>query len=217
MVRVGVVDYQMGNLHSVTKALQRQGADVFLSDSKDKLRSADVLLLPGVGAFGAAMRGLAKAGLENFLRRWVLEDRRPFLGFCLGLQVLFESSEESPGVPGLGILKGTVVRFQERDFKRGAYRVPHMGWNTLDVKAAGKPFFKRVAPRDSVYFVHTFYPKPADNRVVAATTDYGKPFCAAAATERLFATQFHPEKSGVVGQHIIGSALRALATEAAAC
>jgi imidazole glycerol-phosphate synthase subunit HisH len=216
-VRVGIVDYQMGNLHSVAKALALQGAETVVSSDKARLKSCDILLLPGVGAFGAAMAGLAKDGMDDFVRRWTLEEKRPFLGFCLGLQVLFESSEESPGVPGLGVLKGTVRRFRESDFSGADYRVPHMGWNNLDVAAAGKNYFKGLGPKDFVYFVHTFFPEPADASVVAATSTYGRTFCAAAATGRLFATQFHPEKSGVVGQRIIASALQALAPEAAAC
>jgi imidazole glycerol-phosphate synthase subunit HisH len=215
--RVGVVDYQMGNLHSVSKALALQGADVEVSSDTSALGGCDVLLLPGVGAFGAAMTSLARAGLDDFIRRWVLEQKRPFLGFCLGLQLLFDSSEESPGVPGLGILKGTVRRFRPSDFKGAEYRVPHMGWNTLNVRPAGKPFFKGIGPKDFVYFVHTFFPEPASASAVAATSFYGRDFCAAAASDRLFATQFHPEKSGEVGQRIIAAALQALAPEAAAC
>lgn len=215
--KIGVVDYEMGNLHSVVKALSLQGADVVLSDNKNELRSADILLVPGVGAFGAAMKNLARTGLDEFVRRWVTEEGRPYLGFCLGLQVLFESSEESPGVPGLGVLKGTVTRFRETNFAPGGYRVPHMGWNTLDVKPAGKTFLSGLEKSDFVYFVHTFFPEPADASVIAATCTYGKPFCAAVATGKLFATQFHPEKSGDVGQRIIGSAIQTLVKETAAC
>ena len=216
-IRIGVVDYEMGNLHSVAKALALQGADVTISSVKTELRSSDVLLLPGVGSFGAAMRNLSRNGMDDFVRQWVLEENKPYLGFCLGLQLLFESSEESPGVAGLGILKGTVDRFLPTDFKPNDYRVPHMGWNTLDVKAPGKPFFKGVATEEFVYFVHTFYPKPADPKVVAATSTYGRTFCAAAAKNNLFATQFHPEKSGDVGQRIIASALQALGKETVEC
>ena len=214
---IGVVDYGMGNLHSVAKALALQGGNVILSDDKNDLRAADILLVPGVGSFGAAMRSLGRSGLDEFVRRWVVEERRPYLGFCLGLQLLFESSEESPGVPGLGVLKGHVARFQESDFGPGEYRVPHMGWNTLDVKAAGRPFFSGLQKSDFVYFVHTFFPEPADESVIAATATYGRPFCAAVATGKLFATQFHPEKSGDVGQLIIGSAIHTLVKETAAC
>jgi len=216
-VRVGVVDYEMGNLHSVAKALALQGADVTISSVKAELRSSDILLLPGVGSFGAAMRNLARNGMDDFVRQWTIEEGKPYLGFCLGLQLLFEASEESPGVPGLGILKGTVDRFLPKDFSGGDYRVPHMGWNTLSVLPPGKPFFKGLSAKDFVYFVHTFYPRPADEKVIAATSDYGRTFCAAAAKGNLFATQFHPEKSGDVGQRIIASALQALGKETASC
>lgn len=194
---IGVLDYGMGNLHSVAKTLQSQGGRVKLSSSAQDLNSSDLLVVPGVGAFGAAMRTLMQKGLDGFVREWIAEGR-PFLGICLGLQLLFESSEESPGVAGLGVLPGKVVKFQ------GKMRIPHMGWNT--VKSTRKdvaPFFKGLKSTDRFYFVHSYYPAPKNKADIATTTEYGKEFCSSVLRGNLFAAQFHPEKSGAVGQRLL--------------
>ena len=194
-MQIGVVDYGMGNLHSVTKALATTGARVVVSSDKKKLSATDALVLPGVGAFGAAMTNLSKKKLDDFARRW-LEEGKPFLGICLGLQLLFEGSDESRGVDGLGFLKGRVRAFKSSDFRFKRYQIPHMGWNTLEMQ---QDDLLGVREDDSFYFVHTFFPVPKDKRVVLATTPYGRTFCSAVSVGNIIATQFHPEKSGEVG------------------
>lgn len=211
-VRIGVVDYGMGNLHSVAKALSSQGGRVTVSDDRSRLKSSDLLVLPGVGSFGAAMRNLSRKGLDDFIHAWI-EDKKSYLGICLGLQLLFERSEEDPGVPGLGVLKGRVFKFRSADFKKGGYCVPHMGWNTVVGSKKRNGIFKGIAATDSFYFVHTFYPAPKEEKVVCTKTVYGKPFCSSVQTERLFASQFHPEKSGNVGLTLLSNIIRELASE----
>lgn len=202
-MKIGVVDYGMGNLHSVAKALASTKARVEVTGNKSKLKSADMLVVPGVGSFGAAMVNLARKRLDDFIRSWVA-DEKPLLGICLGLQLLFERSEESPREPGLGILRGKVVRFRPRDFKKGSYQVPHMGWNNpVREKGRGAAYFKNISSRDYFYFVHTFFPEPEDGSVVLTRTRYGKNFCSSVASNNLVATQFHPEKSGEVGLHFL--------------
>ncbi|MCG3203740.1 MAG: Imidazole glycerol phosphate synthase subunit HisH [Elusimicrobia bacterium] len=197
----------MGNLHSVSKALATTGAQVTVSSSKNVLRESDLFVLPGVGSFGAAMVNLAKKGMDDFIVRWISEDR-PFLGICLGLQLLFQGSEESPGVPGLGVIKGRVVRFREKDFKKKDYVVPHMGWNTLRPRNEYAKYFKGIKSNDYYYFVHTYFPAPQEQGVVLTETLYGKPFCSAVARGNLVATQFHPEKSGAVGLRLLKNIVR---------
>ncbi len=203
-MNIGVVDYGMGNLHSVAKALSTTGADVSVSSDRKKLSSSDVLVLPGVGAFGAAMTNLAKNKLDDFARGW-LDDGKPFLGICLGLQLLFDGSDESRGVPGLGAMKGRVRAFRKKDFSIKGYRVPHMGWNTLNLRQKEK---YGILPSDSFYFVHTYFPEPKDKDVVWTTTPYGKPFCSAVAKGNTVATQFHPEKSGDVGLRLLKNLMK---------
>ncbi|MBS1982890.1 MAG: imidazole glycerol phosphate synthase subunit HisH [Bdellovibrionales bacterium] len=198
-MNIGVVDYGMGNLHSVAKALATTGASVRVSSDKATLSASDALVLPGVGAFGAAMNNLSKNGLDRFVREW-LASGKPFLGICLGLQLLFDSSDESRGVRGLGVLKGRVRAFRKKDFSKKGYRVPHMGWNTVRIRQKEK---LGVKASDSFYFVHTFFPEPKDKRVIWTTTPYGKAFCSAVVTGNITATQFHPEKSGDVGLRLL--------------
>jgi glutamine amidotransferase len=145
------------------------------------------------------MTNLGKNGLDDFARAWI-DDGKPFLGVCLGLQLLFENSEESRGVPGLGVFKGRVRAFRPKDFRSKDFRIPHMGWNTLDVVQSQKFGIKKS---DSFYFVHTYFPEPEDSSVVLATTRYGRSFCSAAAKANVVATQFHPEKSGDVGLRLL--------------
>lgn len=195
-LNIGVLDYGMGNLHSVAKALQGQGAQVTVSSSAPELDRADLLVMPGVGSFGAAMQTLVQKKMDGFVRKWIQNDR-PYLGICLGLQLLFESSEESPDVPGLGVLPGKVVKF------RGSMRIPHMGWNNVKPSTDAAPFFKGIKAADRFYFVHSYFPAPAKKSDIAGVTEYGKGFCSAAQRGNLFATQFHPEKSGEVGQTLL--------------
>lgn len=200
-MNIGVIDYGMGNLHSVSKALASTGARVFVSDSKPRLKQSDMLVLPGVGSFGAAARNLAKKGLDDLVVDWI-EDERPFLGICLGLQLLFERSEESPRARGLHIFNGDVVRF------RGNKLItPHMGWNTVEPKQKQK---FGLSESDSFYFVHSYFPEPEDKSIVFTRTDYGRPFCSAVASKNLVATQYHPEKSGTVGLKFLKNIVRSM-------
>jgi glutamine amidotransferase len=206
---VGVIDYGMGNLHSVGKAFTAQNARVIISNTPRLLKKVDLLVLPGVGSFGAAMKNLAKNGLDDFVVQWIA-DKKPYLGICLGFQLLFERSEESPGVAGLGVFGGRVVRF--RSLKNGKRLVvPHMGWNTLNVKKKFRNnIFAGVKKGDRFYFVHSFYPVPKKQAIVATTTPYGGGFCSSVGQDRLFASQFHPEKSGRLGSKIISNILKNL-------
>ena len=191
---IAVIDYGMGNLRSVAKALERVGADVEVTSDPDRIEDADGVVLPGVGAFGKCMENLRGAGLEGTVRA-VAKAGTPFLGICVGMQILFEESEEFGPVPGLGILPGRVKRFVPRD---ATQKVPHMGWNTLEVRHR-VPVLRGVADGAYAYFVHSYYVETDDPSLVASTTPYGSSFASSVARENLFATQFHPEKSQAVG------------------
>jgi imidazole glycerol-phosphate synthase subunit HisH len=201
-VMIALVDYGMGNLRSVEKALTRVGADVRIASDRESVLAADALVLPGVGAFGDCMANLEKIGLVEAIREFVAT-KRPFLGICLGFQALFESSEEAPGVNGFALFPGTVPRFAVDSLK-----VPHMGWNGLRVKRDDCPLLKGVADNSYVYFVHSYYCKPKDSSVVCGTTDYGGEFCSMLWAENVFATQFHPEKSQAVGLKMLENFVR---------
>lgn len=190
---VGVLDYAMGNLRSVEKAFDAAGARAFVSEEPRRLEKADLLVVPGVGAFDAAARVLRRRGVDRFLKEWI-GGGRPYFGICLGLQLLFESSEEAPGVKGLGVLPGRVVKFRPA---RKSTKVPHMGWNRAVARpgGVGRDWFRPA----HYYFVHSYYPVPADRRDVWTRTVHEKPFCSAVARDRVSATQFHPEKSGAAG------------------
>ncbi len=190
-----IIDYGMGNLRSVEKAFARLGFTVEITSDPDAINRAEKIVVPGVGAFGDAMRELRERGLIEPLLR-AITDQRPFLGICLGLQVLFEGSEEAPNVPGLGVIPGLVKRLQT-DLK-----VPHMGWNTLHV-IRRPPILDGISDSAYVYFVHSYYVEPMDGSVTATTTDYGISFTSMIWRGNLFATQFHPEKSQAVGLEIL--------------
>ncbi len=203
---IAIVDYGMGNLRSVQKALHRLGYEAEVTSSPETIRRAEKVILPGVGAFGAAMHNLRQAGLELAIRE-AIADGKPFLGICLGLQLLFEVSEESwTGEPerGLGILPGRVVRFPEgiTDPTGRPLKVPHIGWNALHV-TRGDALFHDVAEGSHVYFVHSYFPEPEDEGVITAVSDYGVPFCCAVQWKNVRAVQFHPEKSSAVGLRIL--------------
>ncbi len=190
-MNVAVVDYDAGNTLSVTRALKKVGARVDLTPEPERVLSADAVVLPGVGAFGDCMRKLR----ERWMDEACLETYRtgkPFLGVCVALQVFFEGSEETPGVKGLGILPGQVVRFDVGDLK-----VPHMGWNDLDL-VRSHPVLDGLDGQ-AFYFVHSYYPEPEEPRDLLGVSDYGGAFCAAAGRENLAAVQFHPEKSSLAG------------------
>jgi imidazole glycerol-phosphate synthase subunit HisH len=190
---IALVDYGMGNLRSVEKALMRNGADVRIVSTRADVLAANALVVPGVGAFGDCMKNLARLKLTDTIREFVALGR-PFLGICLGFQGLFDSSEEAPGVKGLGIFRGTVPRFPA-----GTLKVPHMGWNQLRIKRSDCPLLRGVADGSFVYFVHSYYCRPAEPAVVCGTTEYGIEFCSMLWSGNVFATQFHPEKSQAVG------------------
>jgi imidazole glycerol-phosphate synthase subunit HisH len=190
---IALVDYEMGNLRSVEKALARAGGDVHIVCTPKDVLAAEALVLPGVGAFGDCMKNLERLGLVGAIREFIASGR-PFLGICLGFQALFESSEEAPGVEGFGLFKGTVPRFAANGLK-----VPHMGWNQLRIRQPGCPLLAGVEEGSYVYFVHSYYCAPADRKLVCGTTEYGKEFCSMLWTGNVFATQFHPEKSQAVG------------------
>lgn len=196
-VRIAVLDYGIGNLRSAEKALQHVGADAFLTDSSDDVRRADAVVLPGVGAFGACMDALRSARLESVVLDAVASGR-PFLGICVGMQMLFDRSEEDPDAVGLGVIAGT-VRWIPPGVKR-----PQMQWNRLDVVRRDDPMFVGLVDRDTwVYFVHSLHGVPDDPAVVAATCDYGTTLNAAFRSGNVFATQFHPEKSGRAGLDLL--------------
>jgi len=199
---IGVVDYGSGNLRSVCKALEASGASPTLISEASQLVEVDAVVVPGVGSFGDCAANLQGAGLWGPLREWIEADR-PYLGICLGYQLLFESSEESPGVSGLGVLPGTVIRFSEAGLK-----VPHMGWNTLtDLKG---PLFQGLPEETAFYFVHSFYPVPADESLASSTCNYGTRFAASISRGALHATQFHPEKSQTAGLAVLRNFLSTL-------
>jgi glutamine amidotransferase len=214
---IALVDYGMGNLRSVEKALTRVGADVRIVSDRGSVLTADALVLPGVGAFGDCMKNLEKLDLAQATREFIAS-KRPFLGICLGMQGLFESSEETPGVNGLGVFGGTVPRF---DFSGAAtqagtpvppnaspLKVPHMGWNQLRVRKADCPVLAGIADGSYVYFVHSYYCAPTNKSLMCATTEYGIEFCSMLWSGSVFATQFHPEKSQAVGLKMLENFVR---------
>jgi glutamine amidotransferase len=192
---IAVVDYGIGNLRSAEKALQHLGADARLTTDAGAIERADAVVLPGVGAFGACMNALRSSGLEAVTKS-AATDGRPFLGICIGMQMLFDGSDESPDTAGLGIVTGRVTRLP------ASVRLPQMGWNTLDI-APGSQLCANLPDPAWLYFVHTFAPEPADTATVAAWCDYGRRFAAAIEAGPVWATQFHPEKSGAVGLRLL--------------
>ncbi len=193
---IALIDYGSGNLKSAGKALEAAGAEVRLVTAPAGLEKATAVVLPGVGAFGDAARQLEATGLMSALRDW-LNNERPFLGICIGYQLLFETSEESPGARGIGFLHGKVVRFSSNT----GLKVPHMGWNSLALRPS--PLWDGLPTNPYVYFVHSYFPQPCDENVVIATAEYGQTIPAAIGRGNLFATQFHPEKSQETGLCIL--------------
>ncbi len=221
---IAIIDYGMGNLRSVAKALENLGAEVKITASPDIIEKASGVVLPGVGAMPDAMKALKKAKVISSIKKVIAEDK-PFLGICLGLQLLFETSEEGGGCKGLGIFKGSVPRF---NFSRPATRdprlpanacregfvtglkIPHMGWNQIQscvecraLSVKNKNILKGIKDNSYVYFVHSYYVKPKDKNIIATTTNYGIEFCSSIAKGNLFACQFHPEKSQKIGLKIL--------------
>lgn len=194
---VAIIDYDAGNIKSVEKAMALLGQQVEITREPDAIRRADKVILPGVGSFGDAMGKIRQYGLDDVIRQ-VVEDGIPFLGICLGLQLLFERSDEAPGVNGLGILKGEILRIPDAP----GLKIPHMGWNSLEFPNEGR-LFKGLPEESYVYFVHSYYLKAADAGIVTATTEYGVQIHASVEKDRVFACQFHPEKSGDAGLQIL--------------
>jgi imidazole glycerol-phosphate synthase subunit HisH len=201
--RIAVVDYGIGNLRSAEKALQHLGADATLTADADAIARADAVVLPGVGAFGACMRALRDSGLEPAAKE-AATDGRPFLGVCVGMQMLFEGSDESPDAAGLGVLAGRVTRLPD------SVRLPQIGWNTLSV-TPGSRLGAGLDDDAWLYFVHSYAPEPVDDAVVAAWCTYGRRFAAAVEAGPLWATQFHPEKSSGAGLRLLTNFVEAAA------
>lgn len=193
---IAVIDYDAGNLKSVEKALISLGEEVIVSRDREEILAADKVILPGVGAFGDAMKKLSYYRLADTIYQ-VVEKNTPFLGICLGLQLLFEKSEESLETKGLGILKGEILRIPDTGLK-----VPHMGWNSLKKKEKAT-LFQGIGEEPYVYFVHSYYLKAAQEEIVTASTEYGVQIHASVEKDNIFACQFHPEKSGEVGLQIL--------------
>ena len=196
---IAVIDYGMGNLRSVQKGLERTGSEAEITRDLAKIQAARGVVLPGVGAFSACMENLAKLGLIEPICE-IVRRKKPFLGICLGFQLLFSESEEFGRQKGLDLFPGKVVGFHARE----NLKVPHMGWNRIE-KKIDSPFLDGLSSGDYVYFVHSFYVVPDDSSIVATTTDYGDSFVSSIATESLFACQFHPEKSQELGLRILAN------------
>ena len=198
---IGIVDYGVGNRRSVEKAFEKVGADVVLTSDADRLRSADGLVVPGVGAFPEAMRRLRASGLDA-----VVVDRAadgvPVIGLCLGMQLLFESSAEHEGATGLGLLPGRIVKLDPRGLK-----LPHIGWNTISWTRSS-PLIEGLPDPAAFYHVHSYAPEPADDDVVLGTGEYGSPFVSFVERGRIFGAQCHPEKSSTHGLQLLGNFVR---------
>ena len=194
---ISIIDYDAGNIMSVEKAIRHLGEDLIITDDPDCILSSDKVILPGVGAFGDAMDKIRKAKLDRVIYE-VVDRKIPFIGICLGLQLLFESSQEAPGVPGLGLLEGRILRIPEKD----GLKIPHMGWNSLEYRKDSR-LFQNLPEEPYVYFVHSYYLEAKNKEDVAATTHYSTLIHAAVEHENIYACQFHPEKSGAVGLQIL--------------
>ena len=194
---IAIIDYDAGNIRSVEKAIASLGYEAAVTRDADTILTADHVILPGVGAFGDAMDKLSSYGLVDVIRTVSCREI-PFLGICLGLQLMFENSEEAPGVEGLGLLKGSILRIPEKD----DLKIPHIGWNSLQYPSRGR-LFAGVPEGAYVYFVHSYYLQAQEAGVVKATTEYGVEIHASVEKDNLFACQFHPEKSSDVGMKIL--------------
>lgn len=194
---IAIIDYGAGNIQSVSKALMHIGCDCFITNKKDEILSADAAVLPGVGSFGDTVDSLNKLGIKEAVIEFI-KSGKPFFGICLGLQLLFPGSDESKGAEGLGVFDGTITKIPNGE----GLKIPHMGWNSLTVKK-GSRLFEGIEENPYVYFVHSYYLNAADKSIVAAQTEYGVTIDAAVERGNVFATQFHPEKSGETGLKIL--------------
>ena len=200
-MKVGIIDYGAGNLRSVANAVQALGIEPRIVSSPGEMEGLTHLILPGVGSFGDCMAELDKRGLTGAIRDWVASNR-PYFGICLGYQILFEESVEAPGVSGLGVFRGKVQRFTEDGRK-----IPHMGWNSADPVNLADPMWEGLGGEPYFYFVHSYFPVPENENIIAMTTEYGETFASAIRSGAVVATQFHPEKSQQAGLRLLGNFL----------
>lgn len=199
---IAIVDYGVGNLRSVAKALERVGADVEVTSNASVISKADGVVLPGVGAFGKCMENLRSTGLEQCVRD-VAGSTTPFFGICVGMQILFDESEEFGPVEGLGVLPGKVKRFDRRSTDM---KIPHMGWNQLEIGERDRaPHLRGIPDGASVYFVHSYYVETEKKELAASTTTYGRQFVSSVWSDNIFATQWHPEKSQLLGLKLLAN------------
>lgn len=201
-LNIGILDYGAGNLRSVINAFATVGHEAALVTEPQHFDSLDVLIFPGQGAFGDSVRQLQNSGLWTPLKQWLAEGK-PYFGICLGYQLLFESSEENPGVEGLGLYRGKVRRFE----RQPGVKIPHMGWNSVVFRDPAHPAWRGLGDEAAFYFVHSFYPEPEDDGIVACKTDYAGNFASGAGGRNLLAVQFHPEKSQRAGLQLLANAV----------
>ena len=194
---ITMIDYDAGNIKSVEKALLLLGHEVEVTGDPERILKAEKVILPGVGAFGDAMENLKRAGLDEVIRQ-VAAKRTPFLGICLGLQLLFERSDEAPGAEGLGLLEGEILKIPDQE----GLKIPHMGWNSLHLEHGGR-LFRGIEEQSYVYFVHSYYLKAKEESIVKASTEYSTHIHASVEKDNIFGCQFHPEKSSEVGLKIL--------------
>jgi glutamine amidotransferase len=206
MPLLGLVDYGSGNLRSVHRAIEHSGAECIHVLNEADTAGCAALVVPGVGSFGDCARQLREAGLWDVIKGWIDADR-PYLGICLGYQLLFDSSEESPGVEGLGVLRGKVLHFPKGD----RLKIPHMGWNQLHIRKPADPLMKGLGESPDFYFVHSYYPVPEDEGAITSTSNYGVEFAASVTKGNLSAVQFHPEKSQELGLAMLRNFILSLA------
>jgi glutamine amidotransferase len=208
---IGIVDYDIGNLRSVQKAFQHEGGEAVFVKTPEEIRRVDALVLPGVGAFGDCVRSLDASGMREEVVAWA-NSGKPFFGICVGFQMLFDSSEEAPDQPGLGIFRGEVRKFSDQH----GLKIPQIGWNTVTVYRPDSPLLAGIATGDYVYFVHSYYVAPRDRSLIALETTYGDTFTAAIVQGNLIATQFHPEKSQRAGLRLVRNFIELSKLEAVA-
>ena len=194
---IGIIDYGGGNLRSVTNAVKSLGIDAILVDKPEDAAKVNAIIFPGQGAFHDCATALEERGLFSTLQEWIAADK-PYFGICVGYQLLFESSEESPGVAGFGSFSGEVVKFKDTSLK-----IPHMGWNEIRLSDESDPLWAGLPEHPHVYFVHSFYPEPEDSSIISSTAGYGIEFAASVRKGNVVATQFHPEKSQAVGLQLL--------------
>ena len=200
---IGVIDYGAGNLRSVCNSLKKLSVDCHVVKAPSDLNKIQTMIFPGVGSFGDSSDQLKKQSLFEPIREWIINDR-PFLGICIGFQMLFDSSEESPGSEGLGIIPGKVIKFSEQK----NLKVPHMGWNEVQIKNLDDPVWQKIDDLTHFYFVHSYFPKPDNPEVSSSTTGYGVDFTSSIRFGNIFGTQFHPEKSQKSGLRLIKNFLK---------